>query len=134
MLSSKKDNEELVRKVFKNIIEADHVRENEVARFFSPDYVQHVDGHTLDYQGFIHHLHAQRKEIASMRVSFLSIVGDDHDVFTNHIVSVCKKDGTEAAIKVLAQFTIRNKKIIACDELTYMISGAAGDKNLGSRR
>ncbi|SQI32658.1 Uncharacterised protein [Serratia plymuthica] len=44
-----------------------------------------------------------------------------------------KRDGGRSLVKVLAHFTVRDGKICACDELTQLLEGEHGDRDLGSR-
>jgi len=126
-------NKELIKQAFRHIIEAETVDEKQIARFFSPDYIQHVDGHTIGYDEIVRHLYEQRRTIAAMEVNFLALAGEGNLVFTNHVVSARRKDGGRIKVKVIAQFTFQGDKIVSCDELTHMISGRAEDKDLGSR-
>jgi len=127
------NNKELVMTAFRDIFESEQFDIEVVARYFSSDYIQHVDGATIDYEQFIKHLKEQRIAVASFHVSFLSIASEDNIVFTNHLVTAIKKDGGKIKVKVMAQFTVKDGKIVACDELTHMLSGADEDRNLGSR-
>jgi len=85
------NNKELVMMAFQDIFESEQFDIEVVSRYFSPDYIQHVDGATIDYEQFIKHLKEQRKMVASFHVSFLSIAGEDNIVFTNHLVTAIKK-------------------------------------------
>lgn len=55
-------------------------------------------------------------------------------VFTNHIVTAIKNDGSKLTVKVLAQFTIKNDRLAACDELTHLTAGKNEDRDFESRR
>lgn len=131
--SSQADNANILKEAFHNIIEADVVDDNQIARYFSKDYVQHVDGKTINYDQFVSHMHTQRKTLMSIKVTFLNVVSKGDIVFTNHIITAHTKDGRVLQGKVIGEFTIKDGQIIACDELTYMINRTEEDRDLGSR-
>ena len=60
------------------------------------------------------------------------IVEEDH-VATIHIVDAIKNNDEIIKVQVNALMQIKDKKIILCDELTYLIRGEKSDKDLGSR-
>lgn len=127
------DNKEIIRSAFRDIFGSDKVDEAKVALYFSPEYIQHVDGKTINYAQFIKHLHEQRKTLASIKVTFLTIASEGDIVFSNHLITATKHDGAELQGKVIAQFTVKDGKIVGCDELTLMLTGSKKDKDLGSR-
>ena len=127
------DYKEMVRKGFTLLSRSGGISDEEIAAYFHPDYRQYVDGQELDYAGLVAHMKAQQKVVAKMDVHFKNIVQEGNIVFTNHEVDILKKDGGRAKLHLLAEFTIKDNKIIRCDELTHMISGDEGDKDLGSR-
>lgn len=124
---------ELIKKAFRNTVEAQTLDDEQIARYFDASYIQHVDGTTIGYKQFVDHLYAQRKTVSSMKITFLNLACEGDIVFSNHTVTILKKDGTTIKAKVLAQFTIKDNKIIACDELTHIVGGTQQDKDLGSR-
>lgn len=108
--------------------------ERRIARYFSADYQQVVDGQSLDYQGFVQHMQCLKTLTTTMRVSVLASVCEGDTVFTHHHVSVLKRDGKCSDIEVMARFTLSAGLILHCEELTRLIRGSADDQNLGSRR
>lgn len=124
---------EVIRRLFKDVLEAPVVEMSVIENYIDPRYIQSVDGVVLDYHGFIEHMKKQKQVIASMGVDFLSMVEENDTVFTNHIVTAKKKDGSEIQAKVIAQFTIQAGRLIACDELTRLLSGKEEDRDIGSR-
>lgn len=123
----------LVRRLFADVIEEGHIDDASVDRYMAPDYRQRVDGKTLDLPAFKQHLARQRDVVASMSVNFRAMAGDDDIVFSHHDVDVIMHNGDTLRIQVLAQFTVAEGKIIACDELTHLLQGPASEKDLGSR-
>lgn len=116
-----------------DVFEKKDVDEATIHRYISPDYVQHVDGKTLHYASFLAHIKKQKQVIDSMRFNFISMLHEGKTVFSNHEVSVIKKDGKKLKFKVIAEFTVEHGRIVACDELTHMIEGDTADAELGSR-
>jgi len=108
--------------------------EDAIARYFAPGYHQEVDGKELDYAGFIQHMALLKKLTQRIELSLLAIAAEGNTVFTHHQVTVEKKDGARTMIEVLARFTLLNGQIVQCQELTHLISGDHGDRDLGSRR
>ncbi|WP_176193272.1 nuclear transport factor 2 family protein [Salmonella enterica] len=107
--------------------------ETQIARYFSDEYQQQVDGKCIDYKGFIAHMELLKKLTCSINVSVLAIAAKNNDVLTHHRVYVEKKNGSRSVIDVLAHFTLRDNLIIRCEELTRQLEGDADDRDLGSR-
>ncbi|MFC0819803.1 nuclear transport factor 2 family protein [Moraxella marmotae] len=129
---NKKD---IIRQVFTDIIGSNHVDETAVRQLFAADYVQKVDGKTLDLDGLIAHLHAQKQHIRHAQTEFITLIAEGDTVFSNHIVRAEKTDGKQVTVQVLAQFNFdKQGKILLCDELTRLIQGDETDKQLGSVR
>ncbi|WP_404317138.1 hypothetical protein [Malaciobacter canalis] len=124
---------ELIKKIFSEVLGASSVDTKIIEKYISFDYIQNVDGNTLDYDGFINHMKKQKEVIKSLDVDFLAIAQDGENVFTNHIVTAVKKDESIVKVKVIAQFVIKNNLLVKCDELTQMLSGKDEDKDIGSR-
>lgn len=127
---------EVILALFRDVVQAPVLDMQAVERYVSPRYVQHVDGVTLDYAGFVAHMQKQKKAIAAMSVAFVALVQDPdgHVVFSHHVVEARKKDGGLVRVKVLAQFTVADGRLVGCDELTQLLSGAHEDRDLGSRK
>lgn len=127
------DNKILLKNAISDIFDGDTVDENVVAKYFSKDYIQYVDGKTLDYQQFIEHLHTQRKTVYNIRFTFEHLVSEGDKVVSIHYPEADKRSGGRIKAKVIALFIIKNNKIILCDELTHLIVGDKEDHDLGSR-
>lgn len=104
-----------------------------IAELFSEDYRQQVDGKALDYAQFMQHMALLKQLARSMALEIIAVAGQGEAVLTHHQVRVEKRDGGRSLVKVLAHFTVRNGKICACDELTQLLEGEHGDRDLGSR-
>lgn len=123
-----------IRTLFQHAIVAETLDIAQIESLVSPEYRQTVDGITLDYPQFIDHLRAQRETIRRMSVTFLTLIAEGNRVCSHHQITVEKKNGARAVAQVIALFTLRAGKIIACNELTHLLSGAPEDRDLGSRR
>ena len=97
---------------FESIFERQENDEENVSRYFSKDYTQWVDGHELDFQGFIEHLQAQRKRIQSVSFHFKNIISEGDKVSTIHLVDALTTEGNSVQGKVIAHFTFKDGKII----------------------
>jgi len=128
-----KDYKNLIREIFQNIFENPTYDEAIIKRYFSTNYVQHVDGKTLHFSEFIKHIKAVKEAIISMSVTFDTIAQDNDIVFTNHRVKATTKEGRAGEVQVIAEFHIQNGQINYCNELTRQISGDPKDSDLGSR-
>ncbi|NCD11076.1 MAG: hypothetical protein EOL93_00870 [Epsilonproteobacteria bacterium] len=128
----KKSRKGIIRNLFRDVLESSEVEISVIEKYIDPAYIQKVDGVILDYHGFLEHMKKQKQVIDAMSVTFLSMVEESDTVFTNHIVAAKKKDGEELHVHVIAQFTLQDERLIACDELTRLISGNEEDQNIGS--
>ncbi|MGF6148311.1 Uncharacterised protein [Kingella potus] len=129
------DKKDIIRRVFRDIVGSGETDEAEIRRLFAAGYVQKVDGKTLDLDGFIAHMRAQKRHIAEAETEFLALAEEGDTVFSNHIVRAKKSDGSRICVQVLAQFGFdREGKIALCDELTRLIEGSSADADIGSRQ
>ncbi|SCC48347.1 hypothetical protein GA0116948_11097 [Chitinophaga costaii] len=127
------DYKKTIREGFALFSQKNGFKQEDVARFFHPAYQQYVDGHHLDYKGFIAHMIAQRKVVQEMEIFFKTIVQEGNIVFTNHEVFIKKIDGQPIKIQVIAEFLFEEDKVIKCEELTYLMEGSNEDRDIGSR-
>lgn len=123
-----------LKEAFHHTIEEMEPDEEVYARYFSKDYIQHVDGKTLNYDGFVAHMKAQKKVLASAKITFKYMLVDNDKIATIHIVNAVKKDGSIIEAQVNAIIQVKDNKIILCDELTHLIKGLPSDRDLGSRQ
>lgn len=122
-----------LQKAFANTIENMSATDKDYATYFSPDYIQLVDGKELNYEKFVLHMKAQKAVMATVKVTFKHIVAEGDKVATVHIVEGHKKDGGFVKGQVNAFFQIKDNKIVHCNELSHLIQGSDEDKDLGSR-
>lgn len=105
----------------------------QIARWFSPDYQQQVDGNVLDYGRFLVHMATLKAHTRRMTIEVKAIADSGDTVLTHHQVSVTKQDGQTSLIEVFAHFQLREGKIVRCDELTRLLTGDPADADLGQR-
>lgn len=121
--------------IIKNLISTfcDFEAETEaIGRFFTPNYQQSVDGKVIDLKGFIDHVRALRATLVSIDIEIQQIVSDGVAAATVHVVRAAKRSGEMATVKVVAFYRFDGERIASIDELTYVLEGHAGDRELGS--
>ncbi|BAU74690.1 nuclear transport factor 2 family protein [Metapseudomonas furukawaii] len=133
MTLSPADSKQRIFDLFHDLVQAETLDPEKVADYLDPDYQQRVDGVLLDYQGFIAHMHRQKEAIARVEVEFLCLVAEGNVVFSNHQVHALTRDGRRVVVKVIAQFELKQGRLLRCDELTRLVSGTQEDEDLGSR-
>lgn len=121
-----------MNRVFKDVIEDLNADESIISKYFSPSYIQHVDGHTLDYKDFIQHMLAQKAILSSAKVTIDKCLTEGNTICTVHLVNAVKKNGEQVDVKVIAYFEMEDGKITLCDELTHVLKGKPEDQNIGS--
>lgn len=121
----------MIREVFAMFCDV-KAEPDSMARFFTPDYRQSVDGRTVDLQGFLGHVQALRAALVSIEIDIQQIVSDGVSAATVHLVRVVRRSGEKATIKVVAFYRFDGDRIATIDELTHVLEGRAGDEELGS--
>jgi predicted SnoaL-like aldol condensation-catalyzing enzyme len=124
---------QLIHTVFSKVIEDIHAKEAVYEQYFSKEYIQHVDGKTLNYADFVSHMTVQKSVMRTIQITFKHLLVDGDKIATVHLVDGVKKNGGSIKAQVNAVFQIKNRKIVLCDELTRLIEGAPSDRDLGSR-
>lgn len=107
--------------------------QQQIPRWFSPDYQQQVDGNRLNYEQFIAHMATLKTITRSMTLHVDAIAANGNSVLTHHRVGVIKQNGESSQIEVFAHFQLREGRIIRCDELTRLLAGDPADAALGQR-
>ncbi|MFN8770712.1 MAG: nuclear transport factor 2 family protein [Neisseriaceae bacterium] len=126
-------NKDLVIQLFKSVFEEKNPDFIKITQLLSSSYIQNVNGKVINYSDFISHIKAQRLVVDQIKIQFIDILSEGNKVSTHHIVDVYKKTGDLSKFEVFAIFTVQNNKVIACNELTRLISGSSDDEDLGSR-
>ena len=131
-MNENSSNTQLVKdafKVFSNI----NAKPEDFAKYFSPEFTQISDGHALNYQDFLAHVQAMHKTMKSIHLTFRQIAAEKNIVATHHIASGITQDGRAVKTEFFAFFTIKDHKIINCQEVSRMIQGDTADQNLSYR-
>lgn len=123
----------LITAALRDVVCSPEHDEQKIARYFARNYQQVVDGKLLDYDEFVEHLALLKALTHRIQITVLASACAGDTVFTHHRVEVEKKGGKRSVIEVLARFTLVSGQIARCEELTHLISGEEGDKDLGSR-
>lgn len=126
-------NIEVLMKAFQNGLMNMNSTRADFDTYYSKEYIQHVDGKTLNYAEFLAHMNDLHKSLSSLEIEFLDIVAQGDKVATRHLAYGVKKDGREIEVLVVAIFGFKDGKLVSCDELTHMVKGAKEDKDIGSR-
>lgn len=121
-----------IKQVFKEVIENLDRDEKIISQYFSPHYIQFVDGHKLNYNDFVQHMLIQKTLLESATVFIEHCVSEGNKICTLHRVDAVKKNGASISVKVIAYFEIEDGKIISCDELTHILKGEKEDQSIGS--
>ncbi len=127
------NNKEILQKMFKEVFASSAYGDETLDKYFSPDYMQSVDGKTLDFEHFRQHIRVQKQTTKSVSIRFKTLTEEGDIVFSNHVTRGETVDGRIGEFHVIAEFRFRDGKIVACDELTYMLAGDPQDRDLGSR-
>ena len=126
-------NKQIIKNMLHDVIENPELNESLIRSYFSEDYIQQVDGKTLDFNDFFLHMSALKKSTKELSLTIESIAAEDDVVFTRHFVSGTTVDNKKGKSMVIAEFRIRNGKIYYCNELTHMSKGDESMRDLGSR-
>ncbi|UMR32377.1 nuclear transport factor 2 family protein [Massilia sp. MB5] len=102
-------------------------------KYFDPDYVQVVDGKTLDYAEATHHFGIVRDKMTSLRITINDFVADGDTIAESHIVDGETKDGEIVQFEVIAITRLKDGRIWRLNELTRQIKGGEHSRDLGSR-
>lgn len=63
-----------------------------IEQYFSPDYIQIVDGKRIDYNEFVAHLNVLKNAVDSISITIKSIAEGEGCVHTQHIACAKKKN------------------------------------------
>lgn len=121
-----------IKRMFTNILETPSFDEELVQEYFTEDYIQNVDGSTLNRNEFEQHVKKLKSKTKTLHIEILNAAENEHTVFTKHLVNTVLKTGETVQLKVFAEFTFFGNKIKHCDELTILLKGNSNEKDLGS--
>lgn len=126
-------NKTLIRQMFRELLEMDSWDERVIERYFSPAYVQHVDGKTLDFAAFRDHIRELKKVVTNLRFTIEHMIAEGDEVMEIHRVEGQRRAGGMFAVRLFSLWIIKDGKIVLCDEISRLEQGAAEDRDLGSR-
>lgn len=126
-------NKILIKHMFRDMFERDSFDARVIDRYFSPKYVQHADGATLNFDGFVDHVRELKRTVGKLDVTFEQMVAEGDKVMEIHRVEGEKRDGGKFTARLMSFWLIEDGKIVLCDELSHLEQGAAEDRDLGSR-
>ena len=126
-------NKLLIRKMFRDVLEKDSFDEAVIVRYFSPSYIQHADGKTLDFAGFVDHVRELKRIVTNLRFTFEHMLAEGDKVMDIHRVEGKKRSGGKIAVRLFSLWIIKDGKIVLCDELSHVVAGSPEDRDLGSR-
>ncbi|AJI56897.1 nuclear transport factor 2 family protein [Francisella philomiragia] len=125
----------LLKSLFENIYNPDIDPEKFIQKFVRLDYKQVVDGHKIDYDGFIEHIKKQREVVESVRFEFIHLVEEGDMVASLHrVYANMKLDNRKLIAEVHAFFKFDEDMLFSCDERTRIIQGKPEDEDLGRRK
>lgn len=125
----------LLKSLFENIYNPDIDPEKFIQKFVRLDYKQVVDGHKIDYDGFIEHIKKQREVVESVRFEFIYLVEEGDMVASLHrVYANMKLDNRKLIAEVHAFFKFDKDMLVSCDERTRTIQGKPEDEDLGRRK
>lgn len=133
MQDPSESNKNLIRQMFRDVLEMDSWDEALIDRYFSPKYVQHVDGKTLDFAAFRDHIRELKKILTNLRFTIEHMVAEGDKVMEIHRVEGERRTGGTFAVRLFSLWVIENGKIVLCDEISRLEQGKAEDRDLGSR-
>ncbi|KIO77632.1 hypothetical protein TH53_08280 [Pedobacter lusitanus] len=122
-----------LKEIFSEVLENPLYQEELIKKHFSPDYVQYVDGKTLYFEEFNQHMKVLKKDMPEIKIDVLTLVQEDHTVFSNHLVSGTTKEERKGLVQVIGEFRFSGNRLCYCNELTCLLSGDPKDRDLGSR-
>lgn len=109
------------------------MKTEDYTKYMSTTYFEHIDGKSFNFQQWLHHMNGLKGMMQSYTLTFDEIVVEGNRIATSYVVHATKKDGSKLDIRIIAVFTVKDNKMVFCDELTHLISGSATDKELASR-
>lgn len=124
---------EWVGKLFSDLIESKEVSDETISQYVSPNYIQKVDGKTLNFSEYVSHMKSLKASIQSVKITIERCMIQGNAFFTVHTAEAVKKNGDRVVAKVIGYFEVKDGKLIFCDELTKTLVGSKEDEDLGSR-
>lgn len=103
-------------------------------KYVSKDFINPIDGNTFNYEQWVAHQKHIKGLVKSMKPTFDLMVSEGNHVAAIYKIDIVKNDNSRLTVKDMAFFTIKDKKVVYCEELTRLVSGNTQDKNIGSTK
>ena len=133
MQDAAESNKALILRMFQDVFAGDSFDPQILERYFSPKFIQHADGQTLDFNGLVDHVRELKRTVTNLRFSFEYMLAESSKVMDVHRVTGEKRAGGAIAARLFSLWIIEDGKIVLCDELSRIEEGAAEDRDLASR-
>jgi hypothetical protein len=91
--------------------------EEQVLKFFSPKYVQDLNGKLYTFRDFFDGVTGMKKQFSSFKVKFTSVVSSGNTIAEVHVVQALKSDGSAIKFKVMAFQAIDKGRIVGVEEV-----------------
>jgi hypothetical protein len=109
--------------------------ETDLLAFVNPAYVQHTDGTTVGFDGFVDHMRHLRSVVASGLIEVNDVVRDGNAIADRHTVTVTTKDGSNSSFEVLLIGTLDERdRLLEVHETTRQLTGDPAHADLGTAR
>jgi anion-transporting ArsA/GET3 family ATPase len=102
-------------------------------KYMSDQYVEHIDGKVFDFQQWLHHMTGIKDQMKSYKIEFDDVVYNENKIAASYRLFADQKKGGELEVKIMAIFTIKDKKMIFCDELTHLLKGPVSKQHLSDQ-
>jgi predicted SnoaL-like aldol condensation-catalyzing enzyme len=133
MQNSAELNKALIRRMFHDVFGKDSFDKEALERYFSPKFIQHADGKTLDFDGLVDHVRELKRTVTGLRFQFEYMLAEGNQVMDVHRVEGEKRVGGKFTVRLFSLWLIDSGKIVLCDELSRLEQGEPEDRDLGSR-
>lgn len=111
-----------LERVYREVFSPD-VTPEIVARYYTEDAVQIIDGQPVDMPAFLTRLEGLRQLSGSATFAFTDVLTDGARIAETHLVRIENPDGSLLYLKVIALHTLRDGRICGLDELTRALDG-----------
>ena len=85
------NNKQRLQNIFQEMFTSNQFDIKKIEKYFDPSYNQWVDGHELDYEGFVEHMQVQKEIVESVDIRFKSLGEEGDKVSSIHLVNAITK-------------------------------------------
>lgn len=83
---------------------------------FSPDFIQYLNGSTINCEAFHEGIKSLRKEYSRIDLKILSMASSADSVLSHHLVTTTNMENETARFEVFARYEFSGGKAIRCFE------------------